>query len=147
MLSTSLLYNAQKMNFSIKDFFSKCDQIRRKLWWCLIFLCKYSEYWNLIFSWNRWLHFHIDNDYENKGYIFYRQYFLIFCYLSLYSFFISNQGQVSTLIVASIFQVFGTRNCLMVTQQSDQVTFVCEEYNTNQDSKLIFMISVFKISQ
>ena len=24
-------YTAQKMNFSIKDFFSKCDQIRRKL--------------------------------------------------------------------------------------------------------------------
>ena len=26
-----LFFNAQKMNFSIKDFFSKCDQIRRKL--------------------------------------------------------------------------------------------------------------------
>ena len=25
------LLNAQKMKFSIKDFFSKCDQIRRKL--------------------------------------------------------------------------------------------------------------------
>ena len=25
-------YIAQKMKFSIKDFFSKCDQIRRKLW-------------------------------------------------------------------------------------------------------------------
>ena len=25
---------AQKMKFSIKDFFSKCDQIRRKLWIC-----------------------------------------------------------------------------------------------------------------
>ena len=25
-------YNAQKMKFSIKQFFSKCDQIRRKLW-------------------------------------------------------------------------------------------------------------------
>ena len=24
-------YTAQKMKFSIKDFFSKCDQIRRKL--------------------------------------------------------------------------------------------------------------------
>ena len=24
--------SAQKMKFSIKDFFSKCDQIRRKLW-------------------------------------------------------------------------------------------------------------------
>ena len=27
----SNIYTAQKMNFSIKDFFSKCDQIRRKL--------------------------------------------------------------------------------------------------------------------
>ena len=26
-----LIYNAQKMEFFIKDFFSKCDQIRRKL--------------------------------------------------------------------------------------------------------------------
>ena len=25
------IYTAQKMKFSIKDFFSKCDQIRRKL--------------------------------------------------------------------------------------------------------------------
>ena len=25
-------YTAQKINFSIKDFFSKNDQIRRKLW-------------------------------------------------------------------------------------------------------------------
>ena len=28
----SSLSTAQKMKFSIKDFFSKCDQIRRKLW-------------------------------------------------------------------------------------------------------------------
>ena len=27
-----LLVTAQKIKFSIKDFFSKCDQIRRKLW-------------------------------------------------------------------------------------------------------------------
>ena len=27
-----MLLTAQKINFSIKDFFSKCDQIRRKLW-------------------------------------------------------------------------------------------------------------------
>ena len=27
-----LLYIAQKMKFSIKDFFSKCDQIRNFLW-------------------------------------------------------------------------------------------------------------------
>ena len=25
-------YTAQKIKFSVKDFFSKCDQIRRKLW-------------------------------------------------------------------------------------------------------------------
>ena len=25
-------HTTQKMKFSIKDFFSKCDQIRRKLW-------------------------------------------------------------------------------------------------------------------
>ena len=30
-LYSSTLYTAQKMKFSIKDFFSKCDQIRRKL--------------------------------------------------------------------------------------------------------------------
>ena len=29
--STKIIYTAQKMKFSIKDFFSKCDQIRRKL--------------------------------------------------------------------------------------------------------------------
>ena len=27
-----LIIPAQKLKFSIKDFFSKCDQIRRKLW-------------------------------------------------------------------------------------------------------------------
>ena len=27
-----LFFTAQKMKFYIKDFFSKCDQIRRKLW-------------------------------------------------------------------------------------------------------------------
>ena len=26
-----MIYTAQKMKFSIKNFFSKCDQIRRKL--------------------------------------------------------------------------------------------------------------------
>ena len=31
-LLMALLDNAQKMKFSIKDLFSKCDQIRRKLW-------------------------------------------------------------------------------------------------------------------
>ena len=29
--SCIIYYPAQKMKFSIKDFFSKCDQIRRKL--------------------------------------------------------------------------------------------------------------------
>ena len=29
--TTAAVYTAQKMKFSIKDFFSKCDQIRRKL--------------------------------------------------------------------------------------------------------------------
>ena len=29
--SSTNLMNAQNMKFSIKDFFSKCDQIRRKL--------------------------------------------------------------------------------------------------------------------
>ena len=37
--NTTLIYNtAQKMKFSIKDFFSKCDQIRRKLQKLLIWL-------------------------------------------------------------------------------------------------------------
>ena len=31
ILETVVLDNAQKMRFSIKDYFSKCDQIRRKL--------------------------------------------------------------------------------------------------------------------
>ena len=36
--------NAQKMKFSIKDFFSKCDQIRRKsLMKSFIFLCGVSR--------------------------------------------------------------------------------------------------------
>ena len=34
---------------------------------------------------------------------------------------------------------------LMVAQQFDQVTYLCEEYNNFQDSKSIFMISYFKI--
>ena len=29
--SDAIILTAQKMKFSIKDFFSKCDQIRRKL--------------------------------------------------------------------------------------------------------------------
>ena len=31
-LSFDIVGTAQEMKFSIKDFFSKCDQIRRKLW-------------------------------------------------------------------------------------------------------------------
>ena len=31
-IQTSGQYTAQKMKFSIKNFFSKCDQICRKLW-------------------------------------------------------------------------------------------------------------------
>ena len=31
MAFESVQFTAQKMKFSIKDFFSKCDQIRRKL--------------------------------------------------------------------------------------------------------------------
>ena len=49
---------AQKMKFSIKDFFSKCDQIRRKLriWSHLL---KKSLIENFIFSAVRMLHFYI----------------------------------------------------------------------------------------
>ena len=35
----------------------------------------------------------------------------------------------------------------MVAQQFDQLTYVCEEYNNLQDSKLVFIISDFKIFQ
>ena len=31
-LSLIIKFTAQKIKFFIKDFFSKCDQIRRKLW-------------------------------------------------------------------------------------------------------------------
>ena len=41
-------YTTQKIKFSIKDFFSKCDQIRRKLWiWS--YLLKKSLMENFIF--------------------------------------------------------------------------------------------------
>ena len=36
------IYTAQKMKFSIKDFFSKCDQIRRNLWIWSHLLKKFS---------------------------------------------------------------------------------------------------------
>ena len=42
-------------------------------------------------------------------------------------------------------KVFGAQSCLTVAWQFDQVTFVCEEYSSFQDSKLIFMISDFQI--
>ena len=32
ILDGLIIFTAQKMKFSIKDFFSKCDQTRRKLW-------------------------------------------------------------------------------------------------------------------
>ena len=44
----STIYTAQKMKFSIKDFFSKCDQIRRKLRICS-HLLKKSLMENFIF--------------------------------------------------------------------------------------------------
>ena len=41
-------YTTQKMKFSVKDFFSKCDEIRSKLWtWSL--LLKKSLMENFIF--------------------------------------------------------------------------------------------------
>ena len=48
ILETVVLYNAQKMRFSIKDYFSKCDQIRRELriW---LYLLKKSSMKNFIF--------------------------------------------------------------------------------------------------
>ena len=51
----------------------------------------------------------------------------------------------SDLKIAFISKVFGAKSYLMFTQQFDQVTYVCGEYNNFQDSKSIFMISDFKI--
>ena len=59
--------------------------------------------------------------------------------------FLSNQDQASALKIACIFRVFGAQSCSMVAQQFDQITYVYEECNTFQDSKLILMISDFKI--
>ena len=39
---------------------------------------------------------------------------------------------------------FWAPSCLMVDKLFDQKTYVCEEWNNFQDSKLIFMISDFK---
>ena len=65
-----------------------------------------------------------------------------FIFLTLI-FFLSNQDQASALKVAYIFKVFRAQSCLMVAQQFDQITYVYEECNNFQDSKLIFMISDF----
>ena len=61
MLSCFFYHTAQKMKLSIKDFFSKCDQIRRKLriWSHLLkkslmesfFFCAVSRTANLNFAW------------------------------------------------------------------------------------------------
>ena len=37
-------YNAQRMKFSITEFFSKCDQIRRKLMILLVNLSDFASY-------------------------------------------------------------------------------------------------------
>ena len=60
-------------------------------------------------------------------------------------FFISNQGQASVIKVAYIFIVFRDQNCLMVAQQFDQVTNICQEHSVFQDSKPIFITTDFKI--
>ena len=67
-----------------------------------------------------------------------------FIFLTLI-FFLSNQDQASALKVAYIFKVFRAQSCLMVAQQFDQFTYVCDEYSNFQGSKSIFMISDFKI--
>ena len=69
----STRYTAQKMKFSIKDLFSECDQIRRKLrFWshllkkslienfilCAVIL---SESWQLVQQENWTRHYYIDN--------------------------------------------------------------------------------------
>ena len=36
-VTSKYLFTAQNMKFSIKGFFSKCDQIRRKLFFCSVF--------------------------------------------------------------------------------------------------------------
>ena len=51
---------AQKLKFSIKDFYSKCDQIRRKLWICS-HLLKKSLMKNFIFLCSATLAFLVNN--------------------------------------------------------------------------------------
>ena len=69
-----------------------------------------------------------------------------FTFLTL-TFFLSYQDQASALKIAYIFKVFWAQSCLMVAQQFDQTIYLSKECNNFQDSKLIFMISDFKISQ
>ena len=64
-------------------------------------------------------------------------------YLSQTYFFLSNQDRAPFLKITYIFKVFGAQSCLMVAQQFDQMTYVYEECNNFQDSKLIFMILKF----
>ena len=65
-IKKSVLHNtAQKMKFSIKDFFSKYDQIRRKLQ-ILSHLLKASLMENLFFS--VWLYLYFKRTFRKKDY-------------------------------------------------------------------------------
>ena len=66
-----MINTAQKMKFSVKDFFSQCDQIRRKqcIWSCLlkksimknfIFLCSEGSYLYIVFFLNHCTMFHFE---------------------------------------------------------------------------------------
>ena len=39
-----MINTAQKMKFSIKDFFSKCDQIRKKKKKCILYIHRFLTY-------------------------------------------------------------------------------------------------------
>ena len=67
-LSFDISDQTLRLTFSIKDFFSKCDQIRTKLWiWShlrkksllknFIFLCSVKKSYKMIYLWNRTYHF------------------------------------------------------------------------------------------
>ena len=61
-----------------------------------------------------------------------------------YTYFFKNkQDQASAFKIAYIFMVFGAQNCLMVASYFDQITSVCEESNSFQDSELIFRGQTF----
>ena len=52
MFCSILVFTAQNMKFSIKDFFSKCDQIR-----CFLRIWSYllkKSYWKTTFLWGDW---------------------------------------------------------------------------------------------